>query len=168
MRSNRFWLHTAIVCGISVAQSTLFREAGILGVRPDLALVFLVFSAHQHGSYLGQLSGFASGLVEDTLSLSPLGFHALLKTVVGYLTGLFRGKIFLDAVFVPMILAAAATVIKFIGAFVLKVFFLSGTEAALVFSIDFPIELGMNVISAPFVYGIFKLIGLFKPVRSDL
>ena len=65
-------------------QTTLLPFVAIRGVKPDLALIILVFVSIRKGAMTGQISGFAAGIMEDFLSLSPLGFHAFFRTCVGF------------------------------------------------------------------------------------
>ncbi|MCK5007202.1 MAG: rod shape-determining protein MreD, partial [Spirochaetales bacterium] len=69
-----FLLSSGLIAVAVVLQSTLLHWVAVRGVIPDLGLIVLVFVAIRRGSMTAQLSGFASGVVEDVLSLSPLGF----------------------------------------------------------------------------------------------
>ena len=65
----------------------------MLGVKPDLQLILVVFLALRRGSMSGQIAGFVGGLLEDVVTLSPLGFHAIVKALVGFCAGLPYGLI---------------------------------------------------------------------------
>ena len=93
-------------------QSTLLGKIAIRGVRPDLALIVLIFVAMRRGSMVGQVSGFATGFLEDLMNVSPLGFHSLLRTVMGYLYGLLSGNVFIDPFLMPIVLTVVATILK--------------------------------------------------------
>ncbi len=111
----------------------------------------------------GQLSGFASGLAEDFISLSPLGFNCLIKTVMGYVSGFTRNKIYFDPILFPVILAAAATLIKGFLAVLVSSLFIDSGSAPLVFTSRFGIEILLNAVASPFVFAMmkmFKLTGL--------
>jgi rod shape-determining protein MreD len=63
-----------ILCGVAIViQSTLLHWVALRGVKPDLALIVLVFVSVRRGSMTGQITGFASGILEDLLSLAPVG-----------------------------------------------------------------------------------------------
>ena len=160
-------LHTALMCGFIVLQSVVFPAGLIRGAVPDLALILLCFSAHHHGSYRGELSGFAGGIVLDALSLAPLGFHALIRTFIGFLYGLFRGKIFIDPIFVPVVMVVVATIIKAILGYLLSAIF-APEIATTVFSERFGIELGLNAVIAPFFFALLKALGMVRQGRDQL
>lgn len=149
----------------SVFQSTLFNGIAVLGVIPDISLIVILYTSNQNGSLTGQLSGFFAGIVEDFLSLSPLGFHALYKTVIGFICGKTKDTVFIDPVLMPMLIVLIGTILK--GAFVLLIslFFSIPPGASNVFSSHFWIEIIYNTVLAPFV---FALLGMVKPIKADV
>lgn len=155
-------VHTAIMCGFIVIQTVVFPYGLIRGAVPDIALIILCFSANHQGSYKGEISGFGSGLLLDAISLSPLGFHACIRTIVGFLFGVVRGKIFVDPIFIPVVMLIIATVIKALFAYILAAVF-SPEIVTTIFSQRFAIELGMNALLAPFLFALMKSIGMIRP-----
>ncbi|MDR0377800.1 MAG: rod shape-determining protein MreD [Spirochaetaceae bacterium] len=144
-----------------VLQSTLFSRLAVYHAVPDLALGILVFCAYINGTMTGQLTGFCSGLLLDFLSAAPLGLNMFIRTLIGALGGRMNGTFFLDGVFLPMALCAGATVIKAVLYFVLNRLF-SGTIPA--YSVIEPalwVEILLNTLTAPFLFG---LLNLFKPL----
>lgn len=160
-------LHTAIMCGFIVIQTVLFPAGLIRGAMPDVALIMLCFSANHHGSYRGELAGFASGFVYDALSLSPFGFHAAIRTIIGYVYGVFRGKIFFDPILVPVILVVVASVIRGLFAFVFAALF-TPEMSRVIFSERFGIELGMNAALAPLLFALMKSLNMVRPGREQM
>ena len=159
--------HTVLIGAVTVFQSIVLKNGIIAGVTPDFALLILVLSANQHGSLKGQGSGFAAGLLQDFLSITPLGFHALSRTVIGYLFGAFKGKIFIDPLLIPILFAVIATAVKaLLGYVTLAVF--SPNHAETVFSLSLVIEIGLNAIIAPFLFGLLKLLKLVRFSREEL
>jgi len=65
----------AVTAVLILLQSTVMHYIAICGVVPDLSLMAVVYLANQNGRLHGQSLGFAGGLIEDFLSLAPLGFH---------------------------------------------------------------------------------------------
>jgi rod shape-determining protein MreD len=162
MAKNVAW---ALVFSLAAAllQSTLFRRVALYHTVPDLTLGILVYSAYVNGIMTGQVTGFFSGLLLDFISNAPLGLNALIRTVMGALTGLLRGTFFLDTVFLPMILCAAATVFKALSLFLLHIL-LAGAIPR--YSLSAPtlwIELMLNTFSAPLLFGLLKL---FQPLLA--
>ena len=157
---------TIIVTAFAVMQSVFFRHGLVAGVTPDFALIILIFSANQHGSFKAQSTGFISGIIQDLLSVTPLGFHAFTRTLIGSLYGVFKGKLFIDPILVPMILAAVGTLIKAVfGFFLLSLF--SQEYASVVFTTGLGVEIGLNTLAAPFLFGLLKLIGVFRAARDE-
>jgi rod shape-determining protein MreD len=152
----------SIICTVlfcifaSVLQSTLISQIAFFGVVPDLALCILVFSSYINGTMIGQISGFFSGLFLDFLSAAPLGLNCLVRTLIGFLTGIFKGSLFLDIFLLPVILCAIATLIKALIIFLLHLIIGSNVPAYSLISSLFWIELGLNCLSAPLLFLILK------------
>lgn len=158
--------HTILITGLVVLQTTIFKHGLIAGVTPDVAFVFLLLSSHHHGSFRGEIEGFISGLVQDFLSLTPMGFHAFIRTIISFLYGLFRGKLFIDPILMPMLLAAIGTFAKAIFSFIILSIF-SPEHAGTVFSKTLGITIGLNTLISPFLYGLLRLTGILKPSREE-
>jgi rod shape-determining protein MreD len=154
----------AVIAGL--LQSTVLGRIAILNVVPDLALCIVIFSAYVHGTMTGQVSGFFSGLLLDFISASPLGLNCLVRTLIGALTGLFKGAFFLDIFIMPVILCALGTVAKAIILLIISLFMGSAVHIYSITSSVFWIEMGLNAISAPLLFLILKRIPLLTPVRS--
>lgn len=159
MGRNLFRVHLLITAVLVVIQSTLFRFIEVRGASPDLVLIYLVFAAHTRGAMQGQILGFAAGVVEDLLSLAPLGFNSLIRLITGFLFGQTRGKIFLDPIISPILFVAAATFLKELLALFLSLIFKGNPMTA--FSLPFWLTLGMNVLIAPAIYNLFRMLKVF-------
>jgi rod shape-determining protein MreD len=109
----------------------------------------------------GKLMGFLGGLVKDFLSLSPFGFHALIDTTIGHVFGFTKEKVYIDPVTLPVLLAVSATLIKALGSFLLFALFIP-EKLGSYFGISMLIEIGLNAVSAPFLYALLRLVGLMK------
>lgn len=157
-----FFLSSGLIALAVVLQSTLLHWIAVRGVIPDLGLIVLVFVAIRRGSMTAQLSGFVSGVVEDVLSLSPLGFHAFIRTVVGFLYGLTEGGIFVDPILMPVILIIIATIFKALISSLLVVFLSIPAAGFGVFTGPLWIELGYNAVLAPFLFAALGLLKAFK------
>ena len=158
-----FLLSSGLIALAIVLQSTLLHWVAVRGVIPDLGLIVLVFVAIRRGSMTAQLSGFASGMVEDVLSLSPLGFHAFIRTMVGFLYGLTVGSIFIDPILMPVILIIIATLFKALISSLLVAFLSIPAAGFGVFAGPLWIELGYNAVLAPFLFALLRLLKPLKP-----
>ena len=165
MIKNIIWtIILTVVAGI--LQSTLLRNFALFGAVPDIALCIVVYSAYVNGTMTGQLSGFCSGLLIDFLSGAPLGLSSLIRTVIGAVTGIFKGALFLDVFFLPFILCALATVAKASIMFVLNLIMGKIVPVYSLFSPLFWIELGLNSLCAPFLFFLLRHFYFITPKRS--
>ena len=162
-----FLLSTGLIALAVVLQSTLLHWVAIRGVIPDLGLIILVFVAIRRGSMTAQLSGFAAGVIEDLLSLSPLGFHALIRTVVGFLYGLTVGSIFVDPILMPVLLTIVATAFKALISSLLVSFLAIPAAGFGVFTGPLWIEMGYNAVLAPFIFALLGLLKVLKPQNKE-
>ncbi|MDR0464378.1 MAG: rod shape-determining protein MreD [Treponema sp.] len=155
---------TVVFCVIAVIlQSAVISRIAFFGIVPDLALCILVFSAYINGTMTGQISGFFSGLFFDFLSPAPLGMNCLIRTLIGALTGIFKGQFFLDIIFMPVILCVLATVLKALLVFILHLIMGQAVPAYSFTNSVFWIELGLNALSAPLLFFLLKK---FKPMLT--
>ncbi|MDR1238872.1 MAG: rod shape-determining protein MreD [Treponema sp.] len=167
MAKNIIWAVVFALCA-AILQSTLLSRLAICHAVPDLALGIIVYSAYVNGTMTGQISGFFSGLLLDFLSANPLlGLNTLIRTLVGALAGLMKGTFFLDFFFLPMILCAAATIIKALALFLLHLLFAGAVPAYSLTEPLFWVELGLNTGSAPFLFGLLKLFPSLLAGRRD-
>ena len=156
-----------ILAAALLLQSTLLERVAIRGVKPDLVLIILVFVSLRKGSMAGQLSGFISGIFFFFFSLAPLGFHAFSRTLIGFLYGLFEGNIYLDPVFMPLIVVAMATLIEAILSSLVVVIFSISTTGYGSWGVRLFIEVGYNALLSPFLFALLGLIGALKPRDKD-
>ena len=165
MTLSGFWPVTVLIAVFVVLQSTIFKDVRLFGVKPDFALIIFLFTSARQGSLRGQLTGFITGLVQDFLSLAPLGFNAFVRTIIGYLYGLLRGSFFIDPIFFPILIVVIGTLLKYFLSYILMLIFVSSASAATVFSARMWIEMGINGFFAPFIFALLKLVK-FIPARE--
>jgi rod shape-determining protein MreD len=164
----KYIIWTVVFAAVAaILQSTLLSRFALFGAVPDLALGVLVYSAYVNGFMTGQLSGFFSGLLLDFLSAAPLGLNALIRTISGALAGLMKGTFFLDIFFLPMILCAASTILKALLLFLLHLLFAGEVPAYSLAAPVFWIELGLNTLSGPLLFGVLKLFHPLLVNRRD-
>jgi rod shape-determining protein MreD len=99
----------AVVLGSVLLQVALARYA--VGGRFvfDLVLVGVVFSALEAGGVAGMLAGTIGGLLQDVLSGGIVGLGALVKTIVGYASGVFGTRFVVSKAHARALIIAAAT-----------------------------------------------------------
>ena len=164
-RTIFFTVVTMAVC--ILLQSTILSRVAIRGVRPDLALIVLIFVSMRRGPMVGQVSGFATGFLEDLMNVSPLGFHSLLRTVIGYVYGLLSGNVFIDPFLMPIILTVIATILKGILAGIVSAIFGLAASGFITFTGRLWIEVGYNGVIAPFLFALLNLFKMFKQADKE-
>ncbi len=163
--SKLFQLFFVLISLIFI-DTVLLKRFGYNGVRPDLVLIVLVFMAHSIGPLESVISGFASGLVMDFLTLSPIGFNAIIYANLGYIFGKTKNKLFLDPILFPLLFILIAYIIKAVISFLLVVIFLP-EKITLVFTNSYFLEMVLSLVLAPFMFGILKVTKLFKEHNKD-
>jgi rod shape-determining protein MreD len=167
-REARVTVVTIIVMLLCILlQSTILKRIAIGGVKPDLALIVLVFVSMRRGSMVGQISGFATGFLEDVMNVSPLGFHSLLRTVMGFLYGLLSGNVFVDPFLMPIVLIVVATILKGILSGIVSALFGITASGFMTFTGRLWIEAGYNGVIAPFLFALLNLFKVFKQADKE-
>jgi len=160
-------IYIFLITLVAVIQTNLLLPLKILGGRPDYTLLLIVFFSHQLGSFKGKFIGFYSGLLMDVLGLAPLGFHSFLYTVVGHFFGKTKGKVYIDILTLPLLLALLASVMKIIVSFVLTVIFDQSRWTA-VFSVSTLLEVGLNILMSPVLFAVLKLFRLVNEHETHM
>ena len=155
MAKNVIWT-VVFVFVAAVLQSTLLSRIAFHRAVPDLALGILVYTAYINGLMTGQVSGFFSGVTLDLISAAPMGLNALVRTIIGALAGLIKGKVILDFFLVPMILCAAATLLKAALLFLLSLVFQGAVPAYPLAAPTLWAELALNTLSAPILFAFLR------------
>ncbi|MGA7304762.1 MAG: rod shape-determining protein MreD [Rhodothermales bacterium] len=120
-----------ILIGIAaiLVQWLIASRLRLWGAYADIVLLFLTLQALRYGRLVGSVSGFALGLALDVI-YGTWGIQMFVKTVVGFLIGLFptgeRGSIF----FTPLQAFVGALVIALLHNGLMVVFqaLVSGTR----------------------------------------
>ncbi len=140
-----------------LVKTTLVRTLTLFPVFPDISLIALVFIAVKYGSTTGQVAGFATGLLEDFISLAPLGFNSLIRMITGQITGLFQGRVNPDPVLFPILSVIAGTLLKRILSFVVTALFSITYSGSIFSSGSFIFELVLNALATPLLFFILKV-----------
>lgn len=76
---------------VVLLQWLVFRRLPLWGVIPDVVLLFVALTAVKRGRLAGAVAGFSTGLLMDLLiNPATLGLNAFVKTLMGFVIGLFR------------------------------------------------------------------------------
>lgn len=155
----KYFFIISILALMLLIQSTLLNFIPFFDkVKPDLALIFLIFVSTQFGSVFGMYTGFISGLIESFTS-GFLGLHSFIKTLTGFVFGLGKGNVYYDPFFIPVIMAFFGTIFKAILRFVLFLIFnLKSNPFNEVFNSGLIFELLFNIIFAPLLFLFFNFV----------
>ena len=162
MSKRKILIISAVLVSITVLESTVFKKVLSGFVIPDIGLIMIIFYANSRGNMEGQIAGFVAGLAEDFISLSPLGFNCLIKTIIGFISGSTKSKIYIDPILFPVFLVLFFTLLKGLIAAVVCSVFLKPEIAPVVFSSKFLFEIVLNTFIAPFVFAFMKLVKLYR------
>ena len=83
-----FFRYTLIGLGLVVAQWLVLGRLRLWGAYPDAVLLFVAWLALRKGRRAGASAGFTYGLLLDAI-YGTWGVHAFVKTVSGFVVGLF-------------------------------------------------------------------------------
>ena len=73
-------------------QYLAFRYLRILGIAPDLTLLFVLFLNLSFSGVVGLMSALALGLYQDVLFRSTIGGHSIVYLLVAYLASRFLAE----------------------------------------------------------------------------
>jgi rod shape-determining protein MreD len=87
-------MRKAVFIALIALAFVLESKVRLLGIRPNLAVLFVYYVGLKHGSSRGALFGALLGAVEDSLAGGMLGPGLLGKATVGYLSPHITGGLF--------------------------------------------------------------------------
>lgn len=159
-----FIISTLILLGATIIESSILSNLAFLFVVPDLVLICTIYFALLNGKIVGESTGFISGLILDFVSGVPLGFNCLIRTIIGYIGGIFSSSVILSGIIVPALGVGIGTILKYLLVQLAGFFFPNiSIFVTGIFSYEFLFELALNVILAPLI---FKFLGLFNKSLS--
>ncbi len=84
---SRFQIYFILALGL-LLHLTVLDQIKILGVKPDLMLIPVIFFGFFLGRNAGLEFGFAAGFSKDLFALDIFGINALIFAITGFLAGL--------------------------------------------------------------------------------
>lgn len=95
---------TAVV--LQVSWVAKFPIGGVIG---NVVIIVAITAGMEGGAERGALTGFAAGMVFDSLQQTPFGLWALVLSVVAYMVGTFQRSVLRAAWWIPVVTAVAGT-----------------------------------------------------------
>lgn len=153
-------ISTLFLLSATIVESSILSNISFLFVVPDFVLMCSIYFSLLNGKIVGETTGFFSGMFLDFVSGVPLGFNCLIRTIIGYLFGIFSGSLIISGILVPVLSVGIGTILKVILIQLVALFFPNiSIYITGIFSYEFLFELGINIILAPLV---FKFLSLFR------
>lgn len=90
----RLWIKAGIIFFTLIIELIMANILAFDVVKPDLMLIVIICLSFLSNSEGGIIIGFTGGLAKDIFSVNLLGTHALVKTIIGYISGIIRERIF--------------------------------------------------------------------------
>lgn len=141
-----------MVCLIIQGHSS-FDVIRISGVKPDLLFILIVYTGYSFGSFYGEVTGFISGLLHDSISNSPLGLLAFPKMAMGFTIGMLGRSVIKSNLVTITLLLFVSSIIKGIITLMLCYIF-HESRVSQTLSIILP-ESFYNAILAPPLFFVF-------------
>ncbi len=156
-----FLISVLIFLCAALFETAILSNLVFLPAVPDILLICLLYVSLNNGRLFGVSIGFVSGLFLDFLSISPFGLHGLLRTLLGYLAGLFNKTLNINGIFLPAFFGFCATLLKAVLILCISFFFPLSVHTYSIVSNTFLFELVVNTVLTPIV---FKFLSFFDKV----
>lgn len=145
-----------------IIETSIFSNIYFLPAVPDLVLICSLYFSLINGKLYGELTGFISGALLDFVSGAPLGFNAIFRTLIGYLSGFFNKTLNFSGIFIPALIGFSGTLAKVVLIWFVSLFFKS-IKVYDIFTFSFLFELIINTILTPIM---FKFLNSFFRILS--
>jgi len=159
-----FFSSAITLLALLLVETTILSNWYILAVVPDLLMITVLYISYINGSMMGQTTGFVSGLMLDLVSASPLGLHALVRTIMGFIFGRLHQNITISGIVIPMIVGFLATILKAILLMVISFFYPFDIRTYAATGTLFFTECIFNSIMTPIM---FKFLANFSVFREQ-
>jgi len=150
-----------VLVSLLIQGHTSFDVIRIAGVKPDLLFIITIYIGYSFGSFNGQITGFTTGLLHDSISNSPLGLMALPKLALGFAVGMIGRSVLKSNIATILLLLFLSTLIKGVVTLFLCYIFHNGMLSSVIHVI-LP-ESFYNALIAPPLFFLFD-----KIYRSEL
>lgn len=112
MLKNKFIIYLAIYFVLAFVTGIFMKYFKFLGAAPEFFLIFLTVFSILRGSRFGVVFGFFSGLFMDFASIFLVGSQSLIFTTVGYVSGIFSKKLYLQFFHYQVIIISVVTIVR--------------------------------------------------------
>lgn len=162
--AKSFIVSTLILFFTAILEASIFSNISFLIVVPDFLLICSIYFSLLNGKLYGETTGFLSGLFLDFITGVPLGLNCILRTILGYIFGLFSETVIISGIIMPVLSVGVGTLAKRLILILIGILFPSCNVNIYGFvSTQFLFEFCANVVLAPFI---FFMLGYAKNVLA--
>lgn len=136
----------------SLFETAVLSNIMILPVVPDFILICSLYFSLHNGRFFGTCAGFAGGFILDFFSAVPFGFNSLIRTVIGYVGGIFNKTLNINGILFPFILGISTTLFKAFTIWCVSLFYPNVDVSYTLISKTFGFELLMNGVLTPVLF----------------
>ena len=158
-------LASIFICAVIFLQSSL-PIPNFEAVQIDFAFIGLVYVAHQRGSLVGMVIGLVTGVLYDSMSVAPLGFHILINVSIGYFVGYLKNNMVVPLWSEAIILTGIAIIIKFLLSVVIALLFSIGSIFTLLFSVYYYIEIAILPMIASIIFPLMRRFSIHGSIEK--
>ncbi len=106
----RWLILFGLVLVSAILQTSLLDCFAIGGIRPDLAILWVIFLSFVRGNPEGGYFGFGAGLLVDLMNGSYIGLNALSYLIIGFVIGRLQHKLYQDSLLIAMFISWLAII----------------------------------------------------------
>ncbi len=129
---NRTSLYIVLIAAFLI-QLLFLDHIKIMGAKPDLFAILVVFFAIFFGPATGAEAGFVAGLFKDIYSLDIFGVNSVLLSLTGLIVGALSPNIFKESKLTQSLIVFASSMLcmishYFVSAIILKITYITLPE----------------------------------------
>ncbi len=146
---------TSVILCISLIQTTLLHHISVLGIQPDLFIVFLVFHSINSKLERSVHSNWLIGLAKDCFTEGLFGLNTVLFVIMGYLISMIKDNIYGKHLATQILVTLIISLIyNFLYLFMLSISFTSTGLLPMVWKC--PLIAIYNSMMVPLVFWLFN------------
>lgn len=152
-----------------ILQFAFSKYFAFFGVFPNILLLGLLFIGLRRGSTSGEVMGFFWGISWDVLSVDIFASHALLFTIIGYISGKLSRKLDESKIATQMIIAGFASIVFWIGMDLIRMIFGENSTGIRLDYITL-LQVPYNMILSPVIFVLGKYVAylLSRKDKSEI
>jgi rod shape-determining protein MreD len=144
-----FWL---IISTMIFLQSTYLNVIAFNQVKPDIALIILVFFSIYGDRRQVLFLGLTTGLLQDFISLAPLGFNGIIYLTISFIVNIISRNVSSESILFQWLAIAMVTFLKYLFSILLVAVFSINQSINHFNSSVFLVELVYNLLINPLIF----------------